>query len=841
MSTTVSSKLNMPPLDISSPQGVYNEVFSKPHAPRPHWHRLIDEFRQLTVAEFEERVRLASELLSEDGANYNVFGRDEADAPRPWDLDLIPFVVDSHEWHELESALDQRARLIDAVVRDLYGPRTLVESGVLPPDLIFAHPGYLRPCQQLRDPSESAVALYAAELARSNDGRWWVMADRLDSPAGPAYALENRIVSSHAYPQIMQRVGIQRLAPFFVRLLNALKKRSLRNVENPQIVLLSTGAQSPYYFEDVYLARYLGIDLVQGGDLAARDGRIYLKTVAGLSQVDVILNRGPERGIDPLALGGAAKHGVPGILEAIKLGNVVVANRPGSSLLESPVFMAFMPTICQTLFGEELQTPSIATWWCGDEAARATVFERLAELVIKPAFQASGGDEIICDRLSSTALEELRNRILQRPYNYVAQEKIARSAVPVWRDRGISCGHVALRTFLVGDEEDYSMIPGGLARIADTSAPMELSITAGSSSKDVWVMADGPIEPVTLLLPRDQPLQLKRSGAKFPSRTADDLFWLGQSLDRADFLIRLNRTVIERLTLESKTDHDDLFVILTALADLGQIASSYANLEPSMAFIEFEDQLQNILFDVQNPLGIANAVSELLRLAYLTRDLLSNDVWRKIHQSTNWYLSAPRRGIDELGEVHATLTQMAAHLAAVSGLFHDGMVRGPSWRFLDLGRRIECARVTAQFMLSLILSGNLMRKQVLTAILEVIDSRMTYRFRYYDNLQVNAVLDLAITDETNPRSVGYQLARLEEHLDRLPVPPSQPLRCEERRHLMPAIHAVRMLTDDALAGKNLKEVATALVTVDQQCKSLLDTLTRNYLVHSGPPRQITGE
>jgi len=511
----------------------------------------------------------------------------------------------------------------------------------------------------------------------------------------------------------------------------------------------------------------------------------------------------------------------------------------GCGLLESPVFMAFLPTLCRRFLNEDLKAPSIATWWCGDDEARQRVFDRLPELVIKPAFQASGSQEIIGAALDAKQLDELRKRIAKRPYDYIAQERIARSAAPVWRGQSMTCGHVAVRTFLVKDEDNFHMMPGGFVRTATSSGPMELSITAGDGSKDLWVLADGPVEPVSLLLPQDKPVELKRSGALFPSRAADDLFWLGQYLEQAKFLMHLNRAVVDRLTSESEKDQSEIPVLLQALVDQGQIDASFAQLDPALAIIELEEQLGSIFFDPQNRRGIAYAVSEMLRLGSATRDLLSQDTWRKIHQSAHWYLSGPKRGVDDLGEVHNALSQLQANLAAVSGLIHDGMVRGPSWRFLDMGRRIERCRSTCRFLSSLIQSKAIHEKPVLKAILEVIDSRMTYRFRYLDNIQTNAVLDLAITDETNPHAVDFQLITLEQHIDALPTDVVQPLRIEEKRLLMSAIHSVRMLTPESLADQSLKEVSAALKNAHAKMKELSDTITRNYLVHAGPPRQIT--
>ena len=840
MATARTQHLGLKFEQALAPTGAFNEAWKENGDPRPHWQRLLAALNRLSSPEFAERDRQAADLLTEDGANYNVFQEGDA-VERPWDLDLVPLMISAVEWRELEACLSQRAELINAVLRDLYGKRTLLADGGLPPEILYAHPRYLRSVVGMFNAEASPLTLYGAELARAPDGRWWVMADRLDAPAGPAYALENRIVCSRTMPQIVQRVGVQRLAPFFVRLINALKQLSHRAVENPRVVLLSSGAKSPYYFEDVYLARYLGIDLVQGADLAAREGKVYLKTLAGLSMVDVILNRGAEQGMDPLVLGGGAVHGVPGLLNAMRHQNVVVANAPGCGLLESPVFMAFLPTLCRRFLGEGLKMPSIATWWCGDPKACQEVIARLPEMVIKPAFQASGGNEILADQLTKDELSELRSKILDRPYQYVAQQRIVRSAAPSWESGKATSSQVAVRTFLVHHDEQFHLMPGGFARTSASAGPMQLSITGGTASKDVWVAADGPVPPVSLLVPLDKPVVLRRSNAMFPSRAADDLFWLGMSLERALFLTRLYRSLIEDLTSEAERDESALSSLVAVMIDMKQIEGEYANLAAPMAWVELSEELGSLVFDSSSSHGIAAAATETLRLGGLTRDLLSQDTWRKIRRATQRYLESPKRGVDDLGEAQTALEKFGADLAAVSGMIHDGMIRGPAWRFLDLGRRLQATRTTCQFILSLASVGGLKSKVVLKSVLEVLDSRMTYRFRYLDNVQRNAVLDLAITDITNPHSIGYQLEALQQHAAELPSSQTEPLLSEEQRQLADALHALRRLTPEALAADEPKEVRKALERIYTVSTELTETLTRNYLIHSGPPRQITDE
>jgi uncharacterized circularly permuted ATP-grasp superfamily protein/uncharacterized alpha-E superfamily protein len=827
-----------PLMTYAPPPGVFDEVYAAPKSPRPHWRRFLDTFQRVPPDVFSQRSAQADRLLLENGVTYNVFG-DGKESQRPWRLDLLPFVIGSEEWSRLEHALDQRARLLDLVIRDLYGPQRLIRQRHLPPEIIFAHPGFVRPFHGLRPESESALLLYSAELARSADGQWWVMADRTEAPPGAGYALENRIVTSRTIPQLMHRVGVQRLAPFFIRLQNALKKRAVRPGGSLRIVLLTSGTRHPHYFEDVYLARYLGLTLVEGGDLATRDERVFVKTLGGLLPVDVIFSRGSEAGLDPLELGGGAPHGVPGLLQAIRKGHVQVTNTPGCALVESPVFMAFLPGLCRHLLGETLAAPSIATWWCGQAEHRQYVLDHLEKLVLKPAFQRSGGDEFLPELLSSEAVAQLRAQINDRPYDFVAQEKVARSAAPVWHNGGVRCGHVAVRTFLVSDEAGYSLLPGGLIRIAPTTEPMELSITAGDGSKDLWVLADGPVEPVTLLVPEDQPVPLRRTGAMFPSRVADDLFWLGQSLDRADFLCRLLRSVVERLTAESEEDLPELPVLVRALAYQGQIEPGFAVDDFSEQLPALEEGLPRAVFDSSEPRGITQAVSEMLRLASEARDWLSPDTWRTIHQVATEFLYGNAQRRSDLADLLATLNQVLVDLASVSGLIQDGMIRGPAWRFLDMGRRIERGRDTIGIVRSTLMSGKVADKSVLRALLEVLDCRMTYRSRYLDNLQQNAVMDLAVTDETNPHSVAFQALTVAEHVDALPRDMLSPLRTEEKRAAMAAVHAVRMITPDQLAETPPTSVEEVLATLDQQFRTLSETLTRTYLLHSGVPRQIT--
>lgn len=821
------------------PSNCYNEVYDASGQVRPAWKNLVSAAHRSLVSEFEHRSQQANQLIAENDVTFNVF-HDGTTSQRPWQLDLLPFVLDAQEWRTVEAGLIQRARLLDWIVKDCHGLKKLIHRGVIPPEVLFANPGFCRQFCGLHSDEPSIVAA-AFELARDPSGQWHVMADRAEAPAGAAFALENRIVTSRTIPSAFQEQPVQRLAPYFLRVQNTLKRLGSRLSENPRIVLLSPGSRYSYYFEDVYLARYLGYSLVEGADLAVRDNRVYLKTLAGLVPIDVIVSRGIERGIDPLELGGGEPHGVPGLLRVAREGRVVLANVPGSGLVESPIFMAFLPKICRELFAEELKLPSIETWWCGDPDQWRYVRDHLDHLVIKPAFLASGNEEVILRNLTADQRTEFLQKVADRPQQYVAQSLIQRSAAPAYFQQSLGIGHIALRTFLIADDREYAVMPGGLARVAQNTDPMELSISAGVTSKDVWVNADGPVEPVSLLTSQDQPVPLRRTSAVFPSRVADDLFWFGQSLDRIDFLGRLLRSVVERLASEVSADSPELPSLVRALTHEGQIEASYAIQSLSTSLPDLAAELPRMVSDVHESRGLTAAVSEMHRLAALERLWISPDTFRKVRETVDRYQASAAAGWSGLVDLLAAINHLILDLAAISGLIHDGMIRGPAWRVMDLGRRIERIQDTSRFLRSVLWGKQKVERSVLRAVLEVMDCRMTYRARYLDNVQQNAVLDLCITDETCPRSIAFQLSELAEHVDALPGHEQALLRTEEKRVVMAATHVVRMISAEQLAEGNSEVILGVLDRVEGQMKHLSDLLTRKYLLHSGIPRQFNSE
>ncbi|MFK7820547.1 MAG: circularly permuted type 2 ATP-grasp protein, partial [Planctomycetaceae bacterium] len=432
---------------------------------RDHWRQFVDVINGEKVEELNERRSIAQDLLTEHGVTLKVFDDKEA-ADRPWDMDLLPYIVGQDDWKTITEGLDQRARLLDLIVRDLYGPQQLLKSGEIPPEVLFANPRYIRAFQNLIPHDKVWLHYCGAELARGPNGHWWVMADRTDVADGAGYALEHRLVAARSMPKLIRRLNVKRLAPYFDKLRSSFESMAPRATEAPRVVLLSPGPSHPGYFEDQFLARYLGFILAEGGDLAVRNDHVGLKTLDGLLPIDVIFRRYPESMADPVELGGSSPQGIPGLLQAVRAGNVAMVNTPGTRLVETPVFMAFLPKLCQVLLSEDLKIPSIATWWCGNESKRKFVLDNFDRLVIKPSFSSSGGDEFVVSELSQDERKSLRERVIAKPGEFVAQEKIVRSAAPVWKSDHIESGHIALRTFATRTGDKYRCMPGALVRVA---------------------------------------------------------------------------------------------------------------------------------------------------------------------------------------------------------------------------------------------------------------------------------------------------------------------------------------------------------------------------------------
>lgn len=740
----------------------FDELIGADGLPRLHWRMLLSSLDRLPAEELRARRESARRLLREHGATYNVYA-DAQGLERPWSLDLLPFIVPPDEWRQIEAGLIQRAQLLNLLVADIYGAQRTISEGLLPPGLLFANPGFLRPCHQIAAPGGTSLFLQAVDLARAPDGRWWVLADRTQAPSGAGYALENRLVLGRVFPDEYRDCQVQRLAGFFQAARDHLYQLAPTHRGQPNVVLLTPGPYNETYFEQVFLARYLGVPLVEGGDLTVRDRRVYIKTLEGLQPVEAILRRLDDTFCDPLELRADSSLGVPGLVDAARAGNVAIANAIGSGVVEMPALLAFLPRLCRHFLGEELRLPNVATWWCGQSPELAYVREHLEQLVIKAAFNPLHRQPVFGASLDPDAQASLMAAVCAAPYEYVAQEQIGLSSAPVWEPGGFVPRPMVLRVFVCATADGYCVMPGGLTRFSASPDQLVVSMQSGGGSKDTWILADGPVHHVTLLKPGAQVVRLERAAAEVPSRVADNLFWLGRYAERLEDTVRLLRCVLNRLTGESGTEENPE---LTALIELLVALELFpAKLKEPGRLAGVEREVYLLIYQAHRLGTIREIISRLRNLAAVLRDRFSADTWNIL--SRLQIDARPRAGRAQATEALALLNALILDLAAFSGMEMENMTRGHGWRFLDIGRRLE----RAMNILTLVESGwtsHPSDEAVLEPMLEIADSVMTYRRRYFAQPQWPATVDLLLADETNPRSLAFQIQALADHAANLP-------------------------------------------------------------------------
>lgn len=813
-----------------TPAGGFDEAYGPDASVRPHFRQLFDSLESLSKDELDRRWTQAQRAIRENGVTYNVYG-DPRGTDRPWQLDPLPLVVAEEEWAALEAGLTQRAHLLDTVLWDLYGAQRILREGLLPPELVLGNPAFLRPLFGVRVADGARLHLYAADLSRGADGQFSVFGDRTQAPSGAGYALENRIVISRLLPQAFRSCRVERLAPFFRGLRDGLSRLVRRRTDSPRIALLTPGPYNETYFEHAYLARYLGFTLVEGGDLTVRDRVLYLKTLGGLERIDVVVRRLDDSFADPLSLRPDSSLGVAGLVHAVRAGNVTIANSLGSGLVEMPALLAFLPALSRALLGEELRLPNVPTFWCGEESARSYVVSHLHELVIKSAMLGPNSFEpVFGGDLSSTELYELKQKILARPFAYVGQQRLPLSTAPALTEDGVQPRHLSLRAFLARRDDGYAMMPGGLTRIASSRDSQVVTIQRGGGSKDTWVLARGEPSNFSLLPPPDRRVEVVRSGGDLPSRVADNLFWIGRYIERADGTTRLMRSLIARRIDDSAGRAPEVRALLTALEDdLELIRGALVRAAPGV-----ENELTRLLVSAEPARTPGAGIEAAHRAARVVRDRISMDTWRVLSQLAATVAQARARVNSEPSDALDTVGSLLLGFSAFSGLVMENMTHGPGWRFADIGRRIERGSLMVRLLRSTLVAAD--DSAVLDALLEVADSAMTYRSRYLGTMALEPVLDLLLTDETNPRSVVYQLAVLEEHVTRLPRAATRPLLAAEAKTVLRALSQVRCADIHQLAQPDASgqrsQLDELLRDLERSLPLLAEQLTLSYLAHA---------
>jgi uncharacterized circularly permuted ATP-grasp superfamily protein/uncharacterized alpha-E superfamily protein len=721
----------------------YDELLDGSGAVRAHWQPLIDRLASDGAEGVRRGVELTRRLIIENGVTYNVYA-DSQGRDRPWVLDPLPLLLTAAEWREIELGVVQRARLFDALLADLYGAQRLLADGTIPAELPFGHPNFLWPCHGITETGGSRLHIYAVDISRSADGRWWALADRTQTPSGPGYALENRQIVSRVFPDLLRDLGVRSLGGFF----GALRENLLRlkdDGEAPLAVVLTPGSFNETYFEHAYLARQLGLPLVEGNDLTVRGDTAYLKTLGGLRRVYAIFRRLDDDFCDPVELRADSALGVPGLIGVVRAGNVVIANPLGSGVLESAAWMGFIPAAAERLLGEKLRLPSVATWWCGEQPALDYVVKNIERLVVKPTYPNQKFEAVFGRDLDPKARAALVTRLVARPHAYVAQERLAFSQAPVWRAggaHGFAARALGIRVYAISTPTGYRVMPGGLARIASDAADI-VSMQRGGGSKDVWILAaDRKSTDDTgagVLAPRT----LARHD-ELPSRLAENLFWLGRYSERCEDKARLLRATLG---------------VRTNLALWPQA------LETCRHFIAISKGGDAGLpvFDEANPLGLRADLQRLQWCAAQTRSRLSAENWRAISVLQRQFQDAAERKRDP----RETLDAVLLSLAALAGFALDDMTQDDGWRLMMLGRRLERMQFLAELLGQSLKSGATPTQSELEWLLDIGDSTITYRTRYLASPLLGSTIDLLVFDKTNPRALAYQWNHMQYSLVRI--------------------------------------------------------------------------
>ena len=818
------------------------------------WQTFIQHLGNDGLESLGLRMGNLQRQVRDNGITYNVYAA--ADQPqRPWSLDLFPLMVPEANWQQIEAGVLQRMQLLERIMADAYGPQNLVLSGQLPAALVQGHPAYLPAMHGVPTVGGRYLSLAAFDLARGPDGCWWLLSQRTQAPSGLGYLLENRLIVSRQFPKAFEGFPVQRLAETYRTLIDGLKARSPAGA-SAHIALLTPGPYNETYFEHAYLARYLGLSLVQGNDLTVRDEKLYLKTLQGLQPVHGLLRRVDDDWLDPLELRADSTLGVPGLLQAVRSGNVLVANTPGSGFLESNALLGFMPALARDLLGEELQLPAIPSWWCGEAAALQDVLPRIQGCVIKPTYpyhtDRHSFEPVLGHQLSRREQDEWAGRILRDPDAYTLQSWLPLSHQPTWQTRPdgqsqIESRPVVLRVFAVADAQGgWQVLPGGLARLGTREGIA--SMQRGGSSADVWVQAQAtetPAAPASVAKnesPQPSASVLAQRQRLVTSRAAENLFWMGRYTERTENTLRLVRLSLEILNSENQNQP-------LLLNFITHMATRHGLVRPGVpaaaqAHRVFERSLIAGLWDNKLATSVGFNLRSVRLAASSVRERLSPEHWRLLEQAeSRFFNSVASDNTQDTVEVQALLAETSQMLAALTGAQTDRMTRDDGWRLLSIGRHIERLEFLSSALSAAVQGGLIGEQAGFDAVLDLFDSTISFHAQYQQSRTPQALMDLLVTNPDNPRALGWVAHTLRSRLLRmgsLADGATVPLAAVVPRlvDLTPEALWPLNCTHDAIlpSAEHTLPLHAALAECQTSARHVSDQLCALFFTHSGDAR-----
>lgn len=827
--------------NYAAQQSRRDEALSADGSVSADWRYMLDSMASLGASEIQERQQKAARILREDGATYNAHGQNTRH--QAWGLDLLPLLIPSENWVEIEVGLQERAELFNLIFSDLYGKRELVARGLLPPELVFGHKSFLRACQHLRLPGDNQLIIHGVDMIRRADGSMCVCSDRLQAPSGLGYTLENRNVMGRVLPSLLRESQVHRLTNFFHLLRQKLISLAPK-VASPRIVVLTPGPYNETYFEHAFLANYLGFSLVQSGDLVVRNGFVWMRTLKGLTRVDVILRRVDELYCDPVELRPDSKLGLPGLLQVARAGNVAIANPLGSGFMENPVLYRFLPRIAEHFLGRALRLDSAKTWWCGDSADYQFVMSNFSKLVIKSVARGIGVNSKIVSELSHEQSGTLLEQVKANPGFFIAQEKLTPSHAPTLEQQEVVSRPVILRSFAVAAEDSsYAVLPGGLTRVGATESATTIANHLGSFSKDTWVTASEP-EKHEILSSQLGVDTGYTEGAELPSRVVENLFWMGRYMERAETSLRYIRTLFIQLNGVQSLPETVQTMLLRAATHLTSTYPGFMN--DGARNTDLNTELLSIILDADRIGSVAHSVASVLSCAEQLPGLLSSDSQRIINQIADEIetLTPQLRG-GFLSAPEEPLGPLLSNLLALSGIVNESMIRDTGWLFVELGRRIERATQTASLIRSLLFTrlDQFQESILLEALGMTVESLISYRRRFGGALKINYMLELVVMDASNPRSIEYQLKSIVNTIYALPRERRTTELSAQLRFVMEAQSKVQLSKINQLSLSD--EESSTRSELDQLCAQVhqllgdaSNALSVEYFTHDQGPQQL---
>ncbi len=823
--------------------GCYDEMLDDRKSILPHWQSFFDAVEKMGAAELELRRQEAQRLLRENGVTYTVYS-DNRNLNRPWQLDPIPLLISAQEWSAIERGLKQRAELLNLIFRDLYGKQLLLKKGRLPAELVYSHQGFLPPCVGSLSETER-LTIYAANLARGPNGRMWVLNDHSQAPSGIGYSLENRSVMVRVMADLFRESHVQRFTGFFNCLQKSLAQSAPHNKDDPHIVVLTPGPLNETYFEHAYLASQLGFTLAQGEDLTVRDGKVWLRTLAGLQAVDVLVRRVDDSYCDPLELRSSSHLGIAGLLQAVRCGNVGIANPLGSSILENQGLLAFLPGLCRYLLNEDLLLPSVATWWCGQDKEREFVIKNLSRLTIKSINRNSANPVIFGNTLTQAEIDDLQQKIRAKPYLYLGQEQITFSTVPSLGDGRIEARHSILRCFAVAAEGSYQLMPGGLTRVAADKHQVTVSNQSGALSKDTWVLAEQQsFDNQTLV---GQNLAVPAITEPLSSRAADNLFWVGRHFERVLSTVRLLRITrnkqVNHLAADDRVDSPCLQVMLRAVTHLTGTYPGFTGQE-KLSLPKQQQEITSLLKDAQRNGTIAASIQNFFHAALNIRDLWSQDTWHCIDAIRDYWQDQVIANGDLRFQPSIHLRELSIRLAAFIGLTAESMTRESGWVMLQLGRKLERSLALIALLRATVVQKRSAPEQgsILEAVLLTTDSLSIYQRRYRSVIRLPMLLELLLQDHSHPYSLAFQLQHISDLIGNLPKPYQKNQLNRQERLILKAFTDLRLceiadLLDEEDSGV-FDHLDGLLANTADLLMQMSDSIAQTYFNHVPPVQQL---